>query len=434
MAKGLLNGFYPGWRVHAGAFLCALITSGCTSYIFGLFVVPVSEELGISRGSMNNGFIAFLLGVALASPFAGRVLDKLPARIVIAAGGFLFGLGMLGLAMTTSQIAMLALIALPIALGSVAAGTLAANTVVVRWFKRRRGTALGILAIATSTGGFIFTPLVALLIETLGWRSALLMVGVIAWVVIPAAALLLIRNQPAGSEHGFDAEMGGERSKGGADAERVAADRGDERLWSYGELLRDRNFWLVSIGITLLFASDQALIVSTVPHLQDMNIDLTAAAMVMSFMSMSAMGGKLMVGYLADKVDLRLVFSAIAVAHIGLLALFITVPSYWVLLVFATVCGIGIGGVFPAWTTLLGWLFGSKSYGTIMGLMSLPMKLSGVVSISFVGRVHDQTGSYATAFMVFGLCIVGAMVMIALVRPPSSTEPPRVTVRGAQHA
>lgn len=412
----MLNRFYPGWGVHAACFVCALIVVGTTSYVFGLFVVPVSEELGLNRTSVNNGFIAFLVGTALAAPLAGRVLDKFSARWVIASGGLSFGLGMIALSQASSGLSMLLYILLPIAFGFAICGTLGANTVVVRWFKKRRGTALGIMAVATSLGGFIFTPIIALLIEHLGWRSALMTTGITACAIIPLLALLLIRDRPTGAEPRYDQEFNDDESSAGQVAGvKVAA---EERPWTYAELFRNRNFWLVSIGITLLFASDQALIVSQIPHFQDAGITAAAAAVITSFMAMSAIGGKILVGYLADKVDLRWVFFVVAVAHMVLLVVYILMPAYWVLFGLAVLFGIGIGGVFPVWSTLLAWLFGSRSYGTIMGLMTIPMKLSGVVTIRLVGEIHDRTGSYAVAFLIFSVMIALAIVLVSMVRPP----------------
>lgn len=410
----MLNRFYPGWGVHAACFICALIVVGTTSYVFGLFVVPVSEDLGLNRASINNGFIAFLIGTALAAPFAGRVLDKFPVRWVIASGGVSFGVGMIALSQAASGAAMLLLILFPIAFGFAICGTLGANTVIVRWFKKRRGTALGIMAVATSLGGFVFTPIVALLIEHWGWRSALVTIGVMACCVIPLLALLLIRDRPVGTETGYAAEFSDDETAQGGRAKAV----GEERPWTYSELFRNRNFWLVSIGITLLFASDQALIVSQIPHFQDAGITAAAAAVITSFMAMSAIGGKILVGYLADKVDLRWVFFVVAVAHIVLLVVYILMPGYWVLFALAVLFGIGIGGVFPVWSTMLAWLFGSKSYGTIMGLMTIPMKLSGVVTIRLVGEVHDRTGSYVGAFLIFSVMMVVAIVLVSMIKPP----------------
>lgn len=180
--------------------------------------------------------------------------------------------------------------------------------------------------------------------------------------------------------------------------------------------MRNRNFWLLTIGIGLLYGSDQALVTSTVPYFQDLGIDLAAAAVIMSFITVSAICGKLLVGYLADKVDLRFVFLLVAIMHIALLVTFLMQPPYWVLLCMSVVFGVGIGGVFPVWATLLAHLFGSNSYGTAMGLMTIILKLFSILAVRAIGEIYDYSGSYETAFMVFIGVVLTALCAAMFIR------------------
>ena len=77
---------YRGWLVLAAAFLSAMMAVGCSSYIFGLFVVAVTREFGISRAEANNGMIALMIGAAIWAPVVGQLLDRLSARLVMSAG------------------------------------------------------------------------------------------------------------------------------------------------------------------------------------------------------------------------------------------------------------------------------------------------------------------------------------------------------------
>ncbi len=399
-----------------GAFVCAMLIAGCTSYIFGLFVIPVTQEFGLSRAEVNNGYIAFLLGVGILSPIVGRLLDIFSARIVMCCGGVLFGIGMIGMSQVMQPWMMLLWILGPIAFGMAACGTLAANTVVVRWFHNRRGKALGVLAISTSAGGFIFTPLTAVLIEQFGWRGALFAIGCLALVVISIMTLFVIRNQPKGDEKGLHEEF----LKDAAMTPQEEEQQG--HLWRYGELLRNRNFWLLTLGVGLLYSSDQAMVTSNVPYFQDIGIDLTGAAMIAAFMTVSAIAGKMLVGMLADKMDLRYLFYAVAVAHVAILVVYLLQPPFWGLLLMATVFGLGIGGVFPVWGTMLAWVFGAKSYGTIMGLMTIFFKLGSILTVRFVGQVYDATGSYESAFYVFIVMVVVAAGMISMIKPAEAKK------------
>lgn len=400
---------YRGWYVLIAAFLSALIAAGCGIHVFGLLVVAVTDEFGISRAEANNGMIALMLGAAIWSPLVGKLLDRLSSRVVMACGGVAIGAGLVAISQSQSLPLITAYIIGPLALGVAAAGTLASNTVVVRWFKLRRGRALGLLAISTSAAGFLLVPVVALLIEHSGWRDALLQLGLASGALVVAITLLGIRDRPQGSEPGYDQEFPAGEHAGGASA---------ESEWSIRQLLGNRNFWLLTAGVGLLFGSDQAIMASQVPYFQDMGISLPAASMIVSCMTLSAVAGKLIVGALADRVDLRILFLGITVAHVGLLAVYILQPGYWLLLAFVSLMGIAVGGVYPVWTTLIAWHFGAQSFGAVMGCMVILMKPIAMLALYFIGDVHDRTGSYQQGFAVLlvAVCISAALVY-ALRRP-----------------
>ena len=407
---------YRGWWVHAGLFICAALVVGSSSYTFGLFVVPVTDELGMSRATISNGYVALLLGVALLSPLVGRMLDKVSARLVILSGGVTYSGGLFALTLTDVNWLLLLIIFVPIAYGYTACGTLAINTVIVRWFRRRRGTALGIMAVSTSTGGFLMAPFTATMIENFDWRNALIINSIIVLAAIILMTLLLVRNRPLGSETGFDKEF--EDSAENASGTNRNS-RNDEKSWTYRELATNRNFWLLTLAIGLMLFCDQAMVTAQVPYFQDIGIELPAAAFIISCMTASAICGKLFVGYLADRVDLRFVFMGIAFVHIALQVLYILQPSYWVLLFFATLFGVAIGGVFPAWSTLLAWLFGTHNYGTVLGLMTIITKGMAIVGVRMVGEIYDATDSYVPAFYVFICAAALSIVLAYFLKPPS---------------
>ncbi len=410
---------YSGWGVLAGSFICSALVMGFSVYIFGMFVVPVTEEFGISRANFNNGMIAFMIGTAVVAPLVGQMLDRFSARRVILVGGLCFGIAMMLVSRLDNLWLMLALLGGPLTFGASACGTLACNTVVVRWFRARRGRALGIAALSTSVGGFLSQPLTAFLIEGLGWRNALFTIGLAATVGVLLMAIFVIRDRPAGTEPGHDLEFSSNQTADGGEPAK------EERSWGGRELIRSRNFWLVALGIGTLFAVDQAVLVSQVAYFQDIGYELRVVAVLVSVKTISAIAGKILVGYLADKVDLRLVFLYVAGSNATLLTIYILQPSFWFLLASTALFGVAVGGVLPVWSTILAWLFGSRSYGTVMGLMAIIMQPFAIVALRFIGEVHDRTGTYVPAFAVFIGLVIGAMLLISRVRPDTGAPPPR---------
>ena len=399
--------FYRGWTIVGAGFACAVVAVGATIYAFGAFVAPVSAEFGLTRAAANSGFALFLLGMAIWSPIVGRLLDHAPAQriMLIGAASFALGLTAIGLAQAPWMIGLAALTLL--AFGVASGGALAANTVTARWFQRRRGRAMGILAVASSTGGFVVTPIAAYLVEQFGWRIAALAIGWGGAAIIALAVVLLIRDRP--SSVGLTVEN---------EPESTAQHAAEGEVWSMRRMIGNANFWFITLGAGLLLASDQALLASLIPYGQDLGFSLSDAALVVAVLTASSIAGKLAIGFLADHIDKRLLFVAVVICHIAFNLALITQPSFTILLIVAAFTGLATGGVYPVWTTLTAEVFGSRSFGSIMGAMAIVMQPLAIVLVSYVGRSYDVTGDYRQSFMIFAALALAAMALIACVKRP----------------
>lgn len=415
---------YPGWFVLAAGFLCSLLAVGGTHYVYGVYLVPISEEFAISRSIGNSGMIALMVGLAIWSPLVGRCLDRFRVRWVMALGAVSVAAAFLTLSTAPSVLWFPTVIAGPLAFGVCACGSLAANTVVVRWFGSRRGRALGILAVSTSLGGFIMAPSAAFFIDMLGWRQAMLVQGAIMSGLMLCMALFVIRNQPQGSESGYSLEFEAAHSE-------QADWQNGTPAWAFSDLLRNSQFWMMTLGLGLLFGSDQALLISKVPYFVDIGLSLQQAAALAGLMTLSAIGGKLVVGYLADTWDLRHLYFLVVLCHVLLLSVFILQPNYIVLAISAGVLGLAVGGVYPVWMTLIASHFGSSGYGTVMGLMVILMKPTAIALLYASGALFDHYGSYQWAFVLLLICVAVSCVFIQSLGRPTSLRGRNLAPSGA---
>lgn len=391
---------YQGWKVALGAFL-AFTFASFVHTSFGLFVVPASTSLGISRADTNTWLIVMGVGSAFLAPVAGRMLDRFPVRTIMASGGIILALSMYVMAGASSTWLLL-LMALPVAFASDSAGGIAAGTVTARWFRKRRGRALALVGIGASAAGFVLSPLIAYLIVNLGWRGALPVIGTISAAVILLMAAFVIRDRPTREQLIESGELN--------EADEALEATHEQRKWGNLELLTNRNFILLALGAGLLFASDRALMISVAPYLSDGGIDIKMAGLMISALTGSSIVGKLLVGYLADHIDPRRIFLVVAALHIVLLVTFIIQPGYWAMFAVALFAGIGIGGVLPTWQVLTARTFGSASYGMVIGTGAVIQQVLMMAAFRFVGEVSDRTKSYDAAFMVFiGMVFVSAL-------------------------
>ena len=386
-----------------------MLMVGATAYSFGLFVLPLQKEFGLSREQANLGLVLLIVGFAVWAPIIGRLIDRRSARVLGVVGAGLFAAGFAAISLAGQPWQMALALAGPVALGSTAAGAFAANTLAARWFVMKRGRALAVVAVATSAGGFVVVPVMARLVGALGWRGAVLAAGLAIGGLVAAATWAFIRDRPSNL---------GQHPDGGA-AE-PTLDTPDDRRWTVGEMLRSRNFWLVGVGAGLLLGSDQALLVSLVPYGVGRGFSLPEAANLIAVLTGSAVVGKLVIGWLADRIDKRALFGFTCLCNIAFLWLLRSEPSYALLLASAAVIGLAIGGVYPAWTTLTAQCFGRVSFGQAYGLMTLVTMPFVLVSIVLAGRSFDATGSYDLAFGIFLGSAAVAAILVGLVRTGSA--------------
>lgn len=390
-----------------------MLAIGSTLYVFQLFALPVSKEYGLSRGDVNNGFIALSLGMALWSPLAGKFLDKYPAKLIVPFGGACFALSFFIIAKTDSLWTILFSISVLAGIAICLSGGLAANAITSRWFLKRRGRALGIVSVASSAGGFVMVPIFAWLIQQFGWRDALFYAGIGIGTLIALVGSIFIKDRPAQNLQ----EKSDEFSIAKSDTKKASAIADIEATtWTIGKLIRNRNFWLINFGAGLLLASDQALLTSKYPLFIESGLSPAQAASIISAMTLSAIIGKFIVGYLADTVDVRHLFAVVGVFHILLLLVFIQMPSYWTIIVFASLFGAAVGGIYPVWAALTASNFGAQNFGLVFGSMAPAMQTMAILFVKFVGISFDKHGSYDTAFYCFIVAVVIGMTLIYLTR------------------
>lgn len=395
---------YYGWVIVAITVVTFALIIGASMQSYGLFVLPVSEAFGLTRAEMNTGAILLNLGMAIVSPFLGRIVDRYPARLIMMASGLVFGASLAILGLSTSPLLSALVIALPLGAAVVGCGTLTSPALVSRWFTVHRGRALAISTIGISMGPVVVTPLVGAMIEAMGWRQTLVILGVVSGLLIAAMAML-VRNLPGPG----DVEPGA--------AEAQAARTGNEApaglALTIGQLLRLPQFWTIAIGCALVFAILTTNIVSLIPLVQGEGFSTTQAASLMSAYGISAVIGALIFAWVGDRFSQAVIFAVMAVvigsANAGLLL----VHGYVPILICAGFIGLTGGITSPGFMALIAEYFGTASFGITIGMASLLSTFISAIAVRFGGEIFDRTGSYdlmLLSFLFIGL-FAGALLL-----------------------
>jgi MFS family permease len=392
-----------GWRTPTAVLVCGgliLMLALGTRQSFGLWLRPMSLDLGWGREVFSFAIALQNLVWGLAMPFAGAVADRHGAGRVLVAGALCYAAGVLAMAYASEPLAFQLSAGVLVGLGLSGTGFGVVLAVVARAYPpEKRSMAVGIAGACGSFGQFGMLPLGQALISTYGWISALLVLGIAAFAMIPLGAALAGRN--------------------------AAANESDQ---SIGAALREaaahRGFWLAT-GAFLVCGFQTIFIMTHLPaYLVDRGLSaqqgMAALATVGLFNILGSYGAGALGGRYSKKLILAWIYAVRAVA----IALFISAPLTPAgLYAFAAVMGLTWLGTVPLTNGLVGQIFGVKYLSTLFSIAFLGHQLGAFAGAWAGGAVFDATGSYQLVWMItIGLSVVACALCLpinerAIVRP-----------------
>lgn len=392
---------YRGWSVVAISALTLALVLGASIQSFGLFVLPVSEHFRLSRADINTAVIALSIGMAVVGPFMGRLLDQHSSRLIMALSAAVFGASMVVLGLSNNVWLSLAVIALPLSTAVVGCGTLTSPAIVARWFTVYRGRAIAIAMMGLSLGPLAVAPVIGILIQALGWRYTLVVLGVSVGVLVALLAAILGERPGEGDVESRDLVPAHNRP--------AAPPESGEPLSAW-HLLRLPQFWTISLAAAFVFAIMTAFLVSLVPYAQGVGLSLTQGASLISMYGFAAIAGTLLVAWLGDRCDRLTAMAALSVLIGIAVAMLLAAEGFGSILACTGVIGLVSGALSPVFLALLADLFGAMSFGVACGTASFMSTITGAIAIRFGGEVYDRTGSYRLMFLAF--LIIGLLAAI----------------------
>ena len=187
------------WNVLGLTILSQALIVGIHSYSFSFWVVPWSQEFATPRSHLMLIITFGMIASGLIAPAIGNALDKLPIRAVFCGGALLFSGTLFLISEATSVIVLQILYAGPLSIGMAVCGQLGTQTLINRWFDRRRGFALGLSAAGVSLGALLFPPIVTLLLAHDSWREAFRILAVGTITLLGPAAWFILSRSPSGN-------------------------------------------------------------------------------------------------------------------------------------------------------------------------------------------------------------------------------------------
>lgn len=414
------NTLFYGWRIVALTTLSQMVAVGCTSYIFGLYVVPIATEFGASRFVISSGMAVVLLTMTVVAPLLGHWLDKHSIRNTMTLGAFLMGLGFASLSQVTAIWQIGIILVWCIGLGAAMLGHLPSSKLVTNWFVVHRGKAMGFSTLGTSLGGFLLPPIMAWLILSVGWRDSFLCLSLfIVFVVVPVV-FFTVRNKPQDMGLLVDGKPAAEIDEPRQLGQESGPSQGLQpvRNIPVKAILSSRAFWGLGICVGFMASGGTVFLTNFVAYSKEFAVSLTEAALVISSYSAAAAVGKLSFGYLADYYDMKRLFQ-IAIIMKGLAwVVFLEPHGLPVLVIGSAAVGFSSGATMPLWNSLVAVCFGPLVFARVMGYMGLILLPLVMIPVLLSGFIFDRTGSYVLVFQLALMLYPLAFLSSFLIRIP----------------
>ena len=403
----LAGEFSRGWRIVLLALAGAATTASVTMlYGFGTLVLPLQKAFGWGRGDLQMAISFLSGGVVVASQLAGWCNQRWGMRRVT-----ILSLGALGLALfaVTSVHGSIGWFYLAFFLAPIAGAGVTFVTwtqLVSQWFDRRRGLALALVLCGSGLSAAILPPLLSWAIERWDWRAGFIVLGGLPIGLTLPLAWAWFRATPAVAS---------------AAPPSVTAARSDARFDAGSTLkatLRSRKFWTLNLALTLVVSAIVGMVTNTVPLLRDIGLTATQAGSVFGAFGIALIAGRVVVGYLIDRLWAPGVAAvALALPAVGCAMLWSADASWSVAWLVAAVClvGVGTGAEFDLSAYLVSRYFGLEHYGRLFGIHLGLITAGSMLAPLMYAAMYKASGGYAPmlAYSV-ACCVVGPLLLLTL--------------------
>jgi sugar phosphate permease len=383
-----------------------------------VLVLPLEHEFNLDRATVSLALSINLLLYGLCGPFAGALMARFGVRSVM-----LFALSTLAVAVGLSTFMQsvwqfILLWGVLVGLGSGSMALVLGAIVATRWFVRRRGLITGVFAASTATGQLVFLPQQAAIVETTGWRPAVLLAAGVA-VFVAVLVALLMRNDPR--QIGLQPYGIEDHPQAGAATPPMRGNAFALAITTLFDAAKTRDFWILAGTFAICGATTVGLIaVHLIPASVEHGLTEVTAASMLATMGIFDLIGTTGSGWLSDRIDPRKLlvwyytFRGIALLFLPA-AYDAGVPA---LAAFVVFYGLDWVATVPPTVRLVADRFGKERVGPVFGWVFAAHQFGGSLAAFAAGAIHTWQGDYLVAFMAAGaLCLLAAGLVIGFSRP-----------------
>src|SRR6476646_7860290 len=390
------SGFNYGWVVVGAGALMTCVGFG-TMLSLAVFLAPITESMGWSRAGVSAAATLDFLFMGFAAFAWGALSDRFGTRIVVLSGSLLLGLGLVTASQAQSlwQFQLLFGGLIGIAAGSFYAPMMA---VASAWITQHRSLAVALVSAGMGVAPVTIAPSASALITAYDWRTAMLVIGIAAWaLLIPASFLVRPAPEPAATD-----------TANGTGA--------PETQWTVAQALRTPQFITLALAHFACCAAHSGPVFHMVSYAMVCGIAPLTAVTVYSLAGFSGLGGRLLLGALADRLGAKPVLVGGLFVQAMCIATYLAVAHLGEFYALSVAFGLAYGGVMPLYAVLVREFFGARIMGTVFGAVSAFASLGMALGPWAGGLVFDNFQRYT--WLHAGSFAIGlAAVAVALSFP-----------------
>jgi predicted MFS family arabinose efflux permease len=357
-------------------------------FAFGVFIGPLENEFGWSRASLGIAMALCALLSAITLPFVGLLMDKFGVRRPLGFAICLFGLNVAAIGLSTTLPMFIALTAVTGVTGA-AQSPIGYVKSIASYFDRRRGLAIGIAMSGIGIGTALVPQYAQWLIGSFGWRMGYMGLG-LAVAVVALPSVLLLLQEPVGDRA---SSATGEPPPGIA----------------LVDAIRGRSFWRIALAVLLVSIAVNGLLVHAVPLLVERGWSSSAAASVLAAAGIGGLSGRILAGYLMDRVFGAYVaagFFALAIGGTYLLASGAN----------AVLAMVAIGLAAGAEVDMIGFFvsryFGLKRFGQLYGALFAIFTVGAGLGPLLLGALYTRVHGYEAGMWTCGVSLAAASLCV----------------------
>ncbi len=399
----------------AAGFMVLFVVYGL-QFSYGEFRLAATEDEGWSQASLSLIFAIYIGSYSALSAASGWATDRFGPRPTVAIGSILLCLGYVLWARAESLVSVALALAIIAPLG-MSCSWVPVNATAVRWFVRRRGIASAIVTSGGSFGNIVGPPIAASLIAAYGWRTALTTMATAGLAILLAAAAVLVKSPETVGLHPD------------GDDEAPVSEQTETSL-TPREASGSSTFWIMWAMYSVTFLVVFVPFVHGSAFAVGLGIPKLSAATVISSIGIGGLTGRLLVGWISDRIDRRR--AALAALSLQVLAFtgFAMADGLTMLYPAAVAFGFGYGGAVAVFPALVADYFGRASAGAIVGRMFATAGSMAAIGPYVAALIFEATDSYRSAFAIAaGLNALAALLATRL--PPTGLLINRQTTASA---